>query len=367
MTLDQITAFLVQDPRNLNLLAEGARTAAQEGLWNEVAAMVSRYAEVEPPTTELINLRGLASMDAGDFSSAQDDFQAVLEANPGDPGVAFNLAFSLAQLGQNYPALNLIDGSVVASIPAAAGLKVQLLHITETPEDALAWGVQLADKLDAHPGLAAALAVAAMDAEDYEKAEKFARQTNDSPAGLSTLGMIALDRAELAEAIPMFEQAIDKVPDYGRALLGRGLARMAGGQPKDAAKDFDAAASTFRTHLGTWIAAGWAYFADGDLDTSRSRFETALAIDDTFSECHGGLAVLDAMAGNFEAARRKADIALRLDRMSLGGTLAKILIAKGMGQDATAERLTDMTLNMPITTDGRTISQISASLARGRR
>jgi len=367
VTFEQMAKFLDLDPENLNLLADAANSAAEEGRWREVENLVARYGAIDEPPTDLINLRGLAALALEDFATAKADFATVLAAAPGETGVIYNLAYAYAQSGQHLTALDLLDDDVVRTIPTGAALKVQLLHQLGDPQEALNWGAGFADNIADHPGLASALAIAALESEDFGRAGRFAGQAGATPEGLSTLGMLALDQARPDEALVLFEDAVARGPDNARARLGRGLVLMAQDRPQEAVVDLDRAAGIFQTHLGTWIAAGWAHFVNGDLATSRQRFETALAIDDTFAECHGGLAVLDAMAGEVESATRGADIALRLDRMSLGGHLAKILLAAAKGDSAKAERLRTLALNMAITPDGRTINQISASLARGQR
>lgn len=49
---------------------------------------------------------------------------------------------------------------------------------------------------------------------------------------------------------------------------------------------------------------------------ARERFERALAIDGTFAEAHGSMAVILALEGHKSAARQSAEIARRLDPQS---------------------------------------------------
>ncbi len=164
-------------------------------------------------------------------------------------------------------------------------------------------------------------------------------------------------------SIALFDRALAAAPRDARALLGKGLGLMAKGERAEAARAIDQAAELFERHLGSWVAAGWAYFIMGDYATSRARFETALAIDDTFAEIHGGLAVLDVMAGQLESAERRTEVALRLDRNCFSAALAKVLMLAGRGDVKTAERVRDIALNTRIGAGGRTIAQAMASLS----
>ena len=102
-----------------------------------------------------------------------------------------------------------------------------------------------------------------------------------------------------------------------------------------------------------------------DLATSRARFETALAIDDSFAETHGSLAVLDVLAGDVEEAKRKSEIALRLDRQCYSAALARSLLAASSGDRETARRIFERAASTPIDSSGRTIGQALARMGLG--
>ena len=62
------------------------------------------------------------------------------------------------------------------------------------------------------------------------------------------------------------------------------------------------AAELFVSHIGSWVAAGWAHVIAGDRAAGRARFERALALDDRFAETQGALAVLDVVEGQLGCA-----------------------------------------------------------------
>jgi Tfp pilus assembly protein PilF len=121
----------------------------------------------------------------------------------------------------------------------------------------------------------------------------------------------------------------------------------------------------FEDHLGSWIAAGWAYFVQHDLATARARFEHALGLDDTFAETHGSLAVIDVIEGQIDSARRRAEVALRLDRKCASAALANMLIASAAGDKEKARRIFELAVTMPIDPNGRTIAQALARRGLG--
>jgi hypothetical protein len=100
-----------------------------------------------------------------------------------------------------------------------------------------------------------------------------------------------------------------------------------------------------------------------DRATARARFETALAIDPTFAECQGSLAVIDILDGKVAEGRERATVALRLDRGSFSGALAQVLLAAGDGNADRARQIFDTALTTPIDGSGRTIAQSLAKMA----
>lgn len=110
---------------------------------------------------------------------------------------------------------------------------------------------------------------------------------------------------------------------------------------------------------GTSAPYPWA----DDREAARERFERVVEQDDSFSEGHGGLAVLDVMEGRNEDARRRADLALRLDRQSLGGILARSLLLELDGDPTAAARIREIALNAPIGPEGRSVAQMLALAA----
>ena len=126
----------------------------------------------------------------------------------------------------------------------------------------------------------------------------------------------------------------------------------------------DKGAEMFGDHLGSWIAAGWAYLLAGEHEQARDRFERARQIDPNFAESHGSLAVMDVLAGDSESAQRRMEVALRLDRACFSGAFAQMLMASAAGDAGAAQRIADIALKQPLDDKGRTIADALARLAR---
>ncbi len=363
--VQRLLGYLEQDPENLQLLGDAAATAFDARDPETARAVLERYAKLAPLPPALLNLRGLVAMNQDRFEDAGADFRALMDAEQDDPRLRFNLAWCLAVGGDQEAVLALLDDAVIAAVPRAAALKVQALHHLGRMEEALALAPELTALYPDDPALMSALAVAALDEERPALAAEFASKAGDTPDALSTLGMLDLSGSEVDQALGRFERALQASPDDARSNLGRGLGLMAKGDLGAAAHSLDRGAEGFGDHLGSWIAAGWAYFVKGDVATARARFELALALDDTFAETHGALAVLDVMAGDLASAERRTEVALRLDRQCFSAALAKSLMLASAGDTQKAERIREMALNSPIGPNGQTLAQAMVALSAG--
>jgi len=240
---------------------------------------------------------------------------------------------------------------------------VQSLHRLGQLDAALQSGTRALESLPRDTALNGALSIVALDLQMPELAQTWASNAQDTSEGLSALGTLALQDNRLDEAMGYFERGLDVRSDSARNLLGQGLVLMARGDARAAAKAIDRSAELFGHHLGTWIASGWAHFAAGDRAGARVIFNRALALDETFAESHGALAVLDVLDEDLASARRRTDTALRLDRRCFAGALAKTLLLEHDGDPQAARRVRDIALNAPVGAGGQTIAQAMIALA----
>lgn len=360
--LDRLLGFLERDPNNLQLIADAATAALDEGAFGQARTLIDRYAATTPPPAALLNIQGLVAINEQHFKEAASVFEGLQAGQPSDPGIAFNLAWCKAMLQDYSGALALLNEIVTSAVPRAAALKIQMMHHLGLLEDALTVGAALAEHYPTDHALMGALAIVAIDAGQVDLAKAYGGRAGEGHEGLSTLGMLELGGDRIDQSMALFDRALLAYPNSARGLLGKGLGLLAKGDPDAAAAYIDQSAEAFGGHLGTWVAAGWAYFVRGDLKSSRKRFERALALDDTFAETHGALAVLDIAEGDLESAKRRTEIALRLDPKCFAGALAKSLLVAGAGDAATAERIRNIALNSPVGPGGRTIAQAMVGL-----
>lgn len=364
---DRLTALLAHDATNPHLLSDAAEAAQAEARWEAVDDLLDRLQAVQPLSPAQLHLAGLAAMQRQDWAVAERRFAKLIDDGVAPPPVRFNRAWALTMAGRVQEAADLLDADTVAALPQAAQLRVQMLHDGGTMDAAMAQAREALERFPEHRGLNAAVAILATDMDDLPLALACAQRAGDHPDALVTLGTLALDDADPATAAQYFADALGRNPDAPRALVGGGLARIAaGGDLTAAAAEIDRGAERFATHPGSWIAAGWTHFLRGDHPTARARFDTALALDDTFAEAHGALGVLDLLAGDAATARQRLAVATRLDRNCFAAALGHMLGATAGGDAARAQAILDTALHAPIDDAGRTLADAMVRAARQR-
>jgi tetratricopeptide (TPR) repeat protein len=358
---DRLAALLESDPQNLSLLSGLAEAALAAGRPQLARTTLERYAKLARLPEREAGMAALAAMQAGDFEGASVQFRTLLDRHPDDPALRFNLAWSLAMLKDFQGALGLLDAATADALPQAAALKLQLLHDQGLFDDAFAQGNQFLERHAGNQMILASMSTLALDVEDADLAKKCAEQAGDHPEAHTTLGILALGEQDHAAAKRHFDEALARTPDAPRTLLGKGLVDLAAGNPAVAANEMKRGAKLFETHIGSWIAAGWAHLLANNVPASRRCFETAYNLDDAFAESHGSLAVIDLVEGRIDEAKRRVDVALRLDRESVSAAFAKACIAATAGRAELAQSILQRVFTTPI---GRNGYRIADALAR---
>lgn len=363
--LARLLDYAVADSGNIALLADAAAAAYEDRDYASLDTIVERYKTLSELPPALENLKGLSSLAQGRFEEAAASFAAV-RAEIGDmPASRLNLAWAKSGLRAYNEALALLDEETMGLSPEAPMLKIHAMHHLGLYEDALVAGDELAAQYPHNELLMGALATLAMDAERIDIAVAYARRAGNNAEGRAALGLLALGDHDIDGAQSLFDAAIAAQPTNPRAWVGKGLGLLAAGRADIAIEAIDRGASLFETHIGSWIASGWAHFVAGDLAGARASFDRAMAIDPNFSECHGGFAVLAIADGRIVEAERYTDVALRLDRKCFGGALAKSLLLDRSGHGRAAQKVREIALTTPIGPSGRTIAQELLALGIG--
>lgn len=363
--LAKLLGWLDQDPDNLQLITDAIEAALDANELGQAEILLGRYAEKSDLTPEIVNLAGLIALRTGKSQEAADFFEKLMDSGDAEMPTRFNLAWCHAINNDNAKAFALLDEQMVALLPQASALKVHLLHSAGEFDEAMATALQLVELHPDHPGLLAAMSVLALDVEDPALARSTAEKAGNHPDALTTLGTLALGDSYVDTAQALFQKALDMNDTNARAWIGKGLTQLNEPDKSGALADLDRGAEIFGDHIGSWIAAGWAYFLSGDHQTARARFEKALDFDGSFAESQGSMAVIEAVEGSIDAARKHAEIALRLDRKCFSAALAQSLILQSDGNQEKAAQIIDKALNTPIDAEGKTLANMLVRLNIG--
>ena len=357
--LQRHLGYLKSDPENTSLLIDVVDLAIKASETDAALELLERYRLIDGETPLYISMYGLALMGKRDFKLAAQVFRKLADISPDEPATQFNIAWCLAMEKDYASARKWLPPSTVNALPQAAALHIELLH-TEGHLDEALDAARIA--IAAHPGdegLMAAISVLAMDTDQPELAAECAAKGGNHPDALATLGALTLGEDDPTLALSQFDAALAINVHKPRAWVGKGLAQIAAGRDElreEAAKNIDHGAKLFETHIGSWIAAGWARMLLNDLAASRQRFEIALNIDKTFAESHGALAVVDVLEGDFSTGQERLRRAMGLDRQCFSAALAQVLLLQSDGKTDLARKIFDAAIHTPMDETGRTIA-----------
>ncbi|MEL7022165.1 MAG: winged helix-turn-helix domain-containing protein [Pseudomonadota bacterium] len=215
-----------------------------------------------------------------------------------------------------------LDNKLVAAMCALASIEYQLVfHGLRTPEAAtsrLAPWLQKAlalepDSSEVHVAVGKAKQVVAAHSE-AEQAFRTALRTNPSHSGaLQNLAWMLFTNGRLQEATPMFSRALGVDPASPMLMVSAGMNAESRGS-YDCAKQLYSRAVSLRPSFpnGHFALGQFDWLVEGDLDSARSHFDRALALDRSgpITRAIAALAALD--GGDIEQARSYSALAFEL-------------------------------------------------------
>jgi tetratricopeptide (TPR) repeat protein len=360
--LDFLKDCLETDPNNLNLIQDAIGTAVEAKELTVAAHLLERLESLVPLTQEFLNLSGRIALETGQVSKAVAIFNSLSKQSPENPTISLNLAWALYFDHQFESASSMLSDDIIEVFPSGSLLKSRLLHIESKFDEALE-AATLGLKLHPNdPNLLGISSVLAMDLDDRELAYSAAISAGDNCDALTTLAILEIGDGNIKAASEKLAKVAGKDPGSARAAVGQGMVSLLENDLSQATKHLKRGAELFKTHVGSWIAVGWAELLAGNRSEAEAVFRKALELDRTFAETHGSIAVIEALKGNIEASQHAALTARRLDPQGFAAMLAKVLIHASSGEQEMADSIFKKALSTPIDSDGRTINSLIANM-----
>ncbi len=331
--LERLAAYLAIEPDNVALLMDLAAEAWRARDREACVRALRNLQRLDALDADHAALLGRALATMGDADAAVAELEAAIGRFPTSLRLRFELARTLFALGRNDEALQ--------HLPAAAGdanldeaiaaLRIRLLHHTGALEQAVEVGRRFDAAAAMPPGVEAALLPVLVDLGEIDEAVRRATaltRASGTPVpyeAFEPLAIDALDRQGAAESIEWIERALAIRRDDGRIWLLAALAQLQGGQPAAARESIATAVHLMPEHGGSRLAQGWIDLVVGDLDHARTSFEQAIDASPAFAECHGSLAVVEALQRRGAEADALIRKALLLDPECASARYARLL------------------------------------------
>jgi tetratricopeptide (TPR) repeat protein len=350
--LDRLMRFLDADPRNPQLLSDALQLALAERDEARARSLLAHVNSHGAPSPEVAAHSALLHLQLGDAGAAARYGEQALENGLNDPSVRFNTAYAQLYTG-NYGRVDELLAPLrnSDSPPELLVLHARALHHLEKYEDAK---TALADVLRQRPDNAEALGMLALlEQEDdaLEPAMELAQKALQLDAGqleaLLALAGCYQDQDNLPDARAWYQAAVEHHPTCGRAWSGLGVLAFSQFEFVTAEQYLLEAVKHMPDHIGTWHVLSWIYILQNEPAKARAALDKSYALDRSFADTHGGLAVVDVMEGKDEEARIGIKKAQRLDPNAMAARYAELLLLQKSGDTEAARQLVNTTLDQP--------------------
>lgn len=342
----RLRVFADQDPTNLVLLCDLLDELLTEGRPEEASARL-RAAPVGLQTLPAVQFRAArCSLQRADFAGAIALLEPLANGVEVPAGVVHDLAYAQFSLGLFDEALQTLATSCATGEDGVAVslLKARVLYYQKHYAAALA----VLEPLSAGSRMAEVHGLRALllldTGETTRAAAEAALALESDPSqheAAIVAGTVALWERRVDVSQEIFQHVLTQHPRSGRALLGLGQSWMLRGDVAAARVTLERAAVELANHLGTWHALAWCQLLEGDLAGAKRSFDSAFAVDRTFGETHGGLALVHALCGERKEAEESIKRAVRLAPDGSSARYAQSVLLLDDGQPAAAEKIID--------------------------
>ena len=348
----QLSHFADQDPSNPSLLCDLLDELLSADRADDALARIRLAPETLQQLPAVRFREARCAMLRGDTTHVVKILLPLVENMPDVPtGVTHDLAYAELALGQPDRALATLGrAKPVGEDAIAVGLlKARIFHRLQQFDaalDALAPLSVCARQAEIHGVRALILLDAGDTTLSSSEADKALALDPQQHEAALVRGTVALWDQRTQISTETFESVLTGHPRSGRALLGLGQCLMLRGDIPDAHALLERASVEMPEHIGTWHALAWCQLMQGDLSGAKRSFDRAFAIDRTFGETHGGLALVFALRGERVQAEESIKRATRLDPKGRSALYARTVLLLDAGHTEAAAQVVQRALLM---------------------
>ncbi|WP_434577358.1 tetratricopeptide repeat protein [Pseudomonas sp. Z5-35] len=349
--LARLLTYLGHDPANLSLLIDALSLAVDLGDTSYGQQLIDHVKTRAIEEPKVLALAAHASLQAGQYADAGDFGDKAIEGGLDHSAVIFNAAmghFYNGNYASTHALLSRLSNEPDSPTPLLV-MHARALHHLEETEEAEVLAARALQQEPQNTEIRGLLALLQYENDNYSPALITAHETlADDPDQLDALiacASVHFEQNNITASRNAWLHTVATHPDCGRAWSG--LARLEFNE-----LEFDAAEEHLKTavafmpdHIGTWHLLAWVYILRRDSVQARQALDRSYALDRTFGETHGGLAIVDVMDGMKERALKGIRRALKLNPGGLSARYAEALLFQEAGQPEKAAQLIDQVLD----------------------
>ncbi|MGU9827650.1 tetratricopeptide repeat protein [Pseudomonas sp. LF242] len=343
--LVRLLTFLGHDPGNLTLLCDAMGLAIELGdqvSGRKLIEHVNNH-RIEDPRVFAHGAHLL--LQAGDYSAAGAFGDRAITAGISDPAVMYNTALGHFYSADFEAATTLLTHLTQHDDCPAVTLLMhaRALHQLEQTEEAEALVIRAQQLEPDNLDIRGLLALLRYENDKLPQALSTAHDTlavdPDQRDALIACATVQFEQHNVAAARKAWHHTLKVYPDCGRAWSGLGLLEFSELEFELAENHLKTAVQWMPNHIGTWHLLAWIYILRKDSAQARAALDKSYALDRSFGDTHGGLAVIDIMEGHSDLARKGIRRALMLKPDSLAAHYAQALLLQQAGRAEEAQRL----------------------------
>ncbi|QUJ68504.1 tetratricopeptide repeat protein [Photobacterium sp. GJ3] len=332
------------DPSNVLLALDLIEGLAKQGDVQAALHIVNQSLALNPDHADLISWKGHLCLALQQYDAAVQAYHALFRHGYTQPGLKINCALACFQQGQYEAAHDLLEQVPELDV-ANTLLKARCLAHMENVSQAIAetYGLLTACTPEQHAEVHGLLSLLYLDDAQYEVAEKHCRASlqldHHQRDALITRASLSLYRLEIDTALKVLDPLMAQYPEMGRLMAMKALALMYVHQYDAAIQWYEKACQKMPGHVGSRVNLGWCYFSVMNYDGAESCFKAGLKIDRNFAECHGGLAIVNAIREKWSDSQEQFKRALKLDANCASALFARALYFQVKGKAKEAESI----------------------------